>query len=103
MSKVKLAYQVYDEGEPEYVVVDYIVEAKGGGNIDFAVKHECVVDGEVIQSRTNRVYWSGKGQDRAGHWNLRVPRGGTCTAVVIDLDAGKAELTDPVEYVAEVA
>ena len=50
------------------------------------MSHECFSDGELIQSRTNRVYWSGKGQDKAGHWNLSVQGGAECFAVVVDLD-----------------
>ena len=104
-----LSYQLYSFDDGTFKV-DYIVQSKGG-SMDLAVSHECTMDGEVVQSRINRVYWSGKGQDKEGHWNLQVPAGAECTGVAVDLDqssgtdgtasvtsSGYMEVSSPVSY-----
>ena len=105
---VQLGYQIYSFSDGTFKV-DYIFSAKGG-SMDLAVSHECSIDGELVQSRTNRVYWSGNGKDKEGHWNLAVPAGADCTAVAIDLDqtdgggsiattsSGYMQVSPPVSY-----
>jgi hypothetical protein len=110
-SKVELSYELYSFDDGTFVV-DYTVPGKGVGNMDLAVSHECVSDGQVVQAWTNRLYWSGKGADKAGHWNTQVQSGNECSAVVVDLDqpdsgalrlasSGYAEVSPPVHYVVQ--
>jgi hypothetical protein len=93
--QVGLSYQLYGFVDGTFVV-DYTVPSKGAGSMDLAVRHECFLDGVLVQSRTNRLYWSGKGADKAGHWNIQVQGGTECFAVVVDVDqpvSGGASLT----------
>ncbi len=111
--KVSLSYQLYSSVVDNDIVVEYTVQSKGG-NMDLAVSHECYTDDELVQSRTNRLYWSGKGQDKAGTWDLNVQAGSECFAVVVDLSqstssagsasvtsSGYAEVSASVRYIVE--
>jgi len=82
--QVGLSYQLYSSADGTFVV-DYTVPSKGAGNMDLAVSHECSSDGQLVQEWTNRLYWSGKGADKTGHWNIPVQGGNECFAVVVDL------------------
>ncbi len=99
--KIEFSKQLFVSDDDAWVV-DYIVVAKGVGKTDIAIKH-MDVNGSLI--RANRVYWSGKGKDRAGHWDLRVGKGESYQAVVIDLDHGSEqdaeEISDTISYTVE--
>ena len=82
--QVGLSYQLYSFADGTFVV-DYTVPSKGAGSMDLAVSHECFSDGQLVQEWTNRLYWSGKGADKAGNWNIGVQGGNECFAVVVDL------------------
>ena len=109
--QVGLSYQLYS-GVDGTFVVDYIVPSKGAGNMDLAVSHECFSDGDLVQAWTHRLLWSGKGADRAGHWNIEVQGGNECYAVVVDVDqpasgalslttSGYAQVSPVVHYVVQ--
>ncbi len=79
-------------------VVDYIVTGKGIGNQDLAVQQTA---SDSAYNRTNRVYWSGKGKDREGHWNTNVATGLIITAIVVNIDNDGeviSEVSDPIEF-----
>jgi hypothetical protein len=109
--QVGLSYQLYSSVDGTFVV-DYTVPSKGAGNIDLAVSHECFSDGQLVQEWTNRLYWSGKGADKAGHWNIPVQGGNECFAAVVDLGqpasgalslttSGYAQVSPVVHYVVQ--
>jgi hypothetical protein len=109
--QVGLSYQLYSFTDGTFKV-DYVVSSKGAGNIDLAVSHKCFSDGELVQYWTHRPLWSGKGADRAGHWNIEVLGGNECYAVVVDVDqpvsggvsltsSGYAEVSPIVHYVVQ--
>ena len=109
--QVGLSYELYGFADGTFVV-DYTVPSKGAGNMDLAVSHECFSDSQLVQTWTNRLYWSGKGADKAGHWNIRVQGGNECFAVVVDLgqpvsgaasltSSGYAEVSPEVHYVVQ--
>jgi hypothetical protein len=103
MSKpeIKLSVKLYENINGEFVA-DYIVPVKGvTGAMDLAIEHKCFVDGVLFQLGTSRLYWSGKGKDKEGHWNLDVPADSECTGVVIDLDNNRIEVSDPISYLVE--
>ena len=82
--QVGLSYQLYSFDDGTFVV-DYTVQSKGGGGMDLAVSHECFSGGELVQAWTNRLYWSGSGASKTGHWNTQVEGGNECFAVVVDV------------------
>ena len=109
--EVKLSYQLYSFDDGTFVV-DYIVQSKGGGGMDLAVSHECFSGGEPVQAWTNRLYWSGSGANKTGHWNTQVEGGNECFAVVVDISqpnsgvgnvrtSGFVEVSAPVSYVVQ--
>ncbi|HXF50152.1 MAG TPA: hypothetical protein VNM43_00525 [Dehalococcoidia bacterium] len=103
---VRLSYDLYAFADGSRVV-DYTAERTGAGGADLAVSHRCSLDGDIVESRLNRLYWSGPG-DKVGHWTTSVPAGAWCTAVVVDLArplsgtwSGYLEVSAPVSYVVE--
>jgi hypothetical protein len=109
--QVQLSYQLYSFADGTFVV-DYTVQSKGGGGMDLAVSHECFSGGELVQAWTNRLYWSGSGANKTGHWNTQVEGGNACFAVVVDVSqpssgvgnlrtSGFMEVSAPVSYVVQ--
>jgi hypothetical protein len=109
--QVGLSYQLYSFDDGTFVV-DYMVQSKGGGGMDLAVSHECFSGDQLVQAWTNRLYWSGNGANKTGHWNTQVEGGNECFAVVVDLDQpasgevsltsfGYAEVSPVVRYVVQ--
>jgi len=109
--QVGLSYQLYSFADSTFVV-DYTVPSKGAGSMDLAVSHECFSDGQLVQEWTNRLYWSGKAADKAGHWNIQVQGGNECFAAVVDLGqpasgalslttSGYAQVSPVVHYVVQ--
>jgi hypothetical protein len=110
-AQVGLSHELYSFADGTFVV-DYIVPSKGAGKMDLAVSHQCFSGDELVQDWTNRLYWSGKGSNKAGHWNTQVEGGNECVAVVIDLNqatsgelslasSGYAEVSPRVRYMVE--
>jgi hypothetical protein len=109
--QVQLSYHLYSFDDGSFVV-DYVVAGKGAGNMDLAVSHQCFSDGALVQDWTNRLYWSGNGANKEGHWNTHVEGGNECFAVVVDVSqpvsgetsftsSGYREVSPMVQYVVE--
>ena len=81
---IELSHTLYSFQDGRFVV-DYTVDARGGGKADLAVHHVCFSGDELVYSRTNRVYWDDASQ-KQGSWNLSVTGGNECTAIVVDLN-----------------
>lgn len=105
-SSVALTYTLYHPSSDTYVV-EYAVQKRGGGSMDLAVSHECVLDGEIVQDRLNRLYWTGPG-NKVGTWTTTVYEGSECTALVVDLSRssssgnsrdGYLPVSEPVTYI----